>query len=122
MNHDVTWTLCVLLCLILTLRAAISEGKPWIIRTISLSNAGKQMHVRSAAPPEHDSSRRRAAYLPRPSAAGSLCASFVPPGVVLSNPPLRIHREADVDAAFEFWVGAVKHVHTVEAFHLHYHY
>lgn len=62
------------------------------------------------------------AYLPRPSAAGSLCASFVPPGVVLSNPPLRIHREADVDAAFEFWVGAVKHVHTVEAFHLHYHY
>lgn len=62
-----------------------------------------------------------AACLPRPSAAGSLGPPSVPPGVVLPNPPLGVHREADVDAAFKFGVGAVKHVNTEEALHLHYH-
>lgn len=60
-------------------------------------------------------------HLPWSSAAGSLRSSFVSPGVVLTDSPLRVDGEADVDATLEFRVCAVEHVHPKEALHLHHH-
>lgn len=40
---------------------------------------------------------------------------------MLADPPLGVHREADVDATFELGVDAVQHVHAEEALRLNHH-
>lgn len=60
-------------------------------------------------------------YLPRSSSAGLLGSSFMPPGVVLSDSPLGVHSEADVNSPLKLGVGAVQHVHPIKALHLHHH-
>lgn len=59
--------------------------------------------------------------VPRASSTRPLGSPLLTPGVVLSDPALRVDSEADVDAAFILWVGAVQQVDPTEALHLHNH-
>lgn len=94
-----------------------------MMRTMSLSNTEKQTVTNCVI---QISVHRvvcivRYEVKPWSSSTGPLGPPSVPPSVVLSNPPLGVHCEADVDPAFEFRIGTVQHVHTEEAFYLHYH-
>lgn len=59
--------------------------------------------------------------VPRSSAAGPLGSAPLAAAVVLADPPLRVHREADVDATFELRVDAVQHVHAEKVLRLDHH-
>lgn len=61
-------------------------------------------------------------FLPRSSSAGLLGSPFVPPGVVLSDSPLGVHSEADVNSPLKLRVGTIQHVNPIKALHLHNHY
>lgn len=63
----------------------------------------------------------RLLLLPGSSAAGPLGSAPLAAAVVLADPPLGVHREADVDATFELGVDAVQHVHAEEALRLDHH-
>lgn len=58
---------------------------------------------------------------PWSSPAGPLGSPSVSPGVVLSDPPLGVHGETNVDTTFEFGVCTVQHVHAKKTVNLYYH-
>lgn len=106
----------------LTLRAAISDGNPCIMRTISLNKTNNICRISHITWVSIMSIVWLVQYIiPWSSSTGPLGSPFVPSCVVLSDPALRVHSEADINTAFEFRISAVQHVHTKEAFHLDYH-
>lgn len=110
----------------LTLRAAISEGKPCIIRTISLKKTyniiRKSQVIHSLCGYiQRPSCSTVQQVIPWSSSTGPLGSPSVPSSVVLSDPALRVHSKANVNPAFKFRIGAVQHVHTKEPFYLDYH-
>lgn len=63
----------------------------------------------------------RMLLVPGSSAAGPLGSAPLAAAVVLADPALRVHREADVNATFELRVDAVEHVDAEEALLLGHH-
>lgn len=57
-------------------------------------------------------------HLPRAFPAGPLGSPSLPAGVVLADPALRVHGEADINPTFELRIGAEQHVHPEEVFDL----
>lgn len=61
-------------------------------------------------------------HVPRPPTTRPPGAPLMLASVVLIDAALRVHRESDVDATFEFGVCAEEHVYAKEVFHLYHHF